>query len=205
MRRGAGQPRPVGASSTGSFRALAYVHAQQKHRWRWTTSAEQGEDYSRRALTLAWSACTKLAAGVDEPFAGRLASGGCATVEVGLETLTPDGQLLFDKRQTPELFRRVLGSLVGAGISVVVNYITGLPGVDPAEEAHWLAWVRREVAGVGPLAKVEHNTFQLERLSPMGKAPDRYGLRVTRTWPWASVMAWELLADSKIPHADADT
>lgn len=148
---------------------------------------------------LPWSACTKLAAGIDEPFARRLAAGGCATIEVGLETLTPDGQLLFDKRQTPELFRGVLGSVVGAGISVVINYMTGLPGADSAEEAHWLAWVQAEVEALGGQAKVEHNSFQLERLSPMGRAPDRYGLRVTQTWPWASVMAWERAVSGASP------
>lgn len=157
-------------------------------------------DYVARQVDgrLRWSACTKLAPSIDAPFARRLARAGCATIEVGLETLTPDGQLLFDKRQTPELFRRVLGALVGEGISVVVNYMTGLPGVDPTEEAEWLAWVREEVVGVGPLVKVEHNTFQLERLSPMGQDPSRFGLRVTRAWPWASVMAWERPADRAV-------
>lgn len=138
-----------------------------------------------------WSACTKLHARIDAAFARSLAASGCATIEVGLETLTSDGQLLFDKRQTPDLFVRVTEALAAAGISVVVNYMTGLPGVDHGDEQRWLAWVQMATARLGALGKVEHNGFQLERLSPMGEAPGRYGLVVTRTWPWASVMAWE--------------
>ena len=138
-----------------------------------------------------WSACTKLHARIDGAFARTLAASGCATIEVGLETLTGDGQLLFDKRQTPDLFIRVTEALAAAGIAVVVNYMTGLPGVEHADEQTWLAWVQTATARLGALGKVEHNGFQLERLSPMGEAPGRYGLRVTRTWPWASVMAWE--------------
>lgn len=141
-----------------------------------------------------WGACTKLHPSIDGAFARRLAASGCATIEVGLETLTSDGQLLFDKRQTPELFCRVTDALAGAGVPVVVNYMTGLPGVEPQEEARWLAWVKGVVGQFGEYGKVEHNSFQLERLSPMGLAPERYGLRATRSWPWASVMGWERLA-----------
>jgi hypothetical protein len=40
-------------------------------------------------------------------------------------------------------------------------------------------------------AKIEHNTFQLERLSPMGREPAQYGLVVTERWPWATVLGWQ--------------
>lgn len=138
-----------------------------------------------------WSACTKLNASLDRALLRRLAESSCATLEFGLETLTEEGQLRFDKRQTPALFERVAEAAVGAGIAVVVNYMTGIPGVSPQEEEHWLGWVRERVARLGVLAKVEHNTLQVERLSPMGMRPDRFGIHITRTWPWATVMAWD--------------
>ncbi len=138
-----------------------------------------------------WSACTKLHPAFDGAFVQALASMGCATVEFGLETLTPGGQLLFDKHQTPALFQRATQALAGAGIAVVVNYMTGLPGGDPAEEAAWLAWVKGNIADLGDRAKVEHNRFQLERLSPMVRDPAAFGIRVLKAWPWSSVMAWE--------------
>jgi hypothetical protein len=44
------------------------------------------------------------------------------------------------------------------------------------------------------VAKVEHNTFQLERLSSMGRSPAAFGLGSVRSWPWESVMEWQLAA-----------
>lgn len=140
-----------------------------------------------------WSACTKLHPRLDGPLLRRLAAAGCATLEVGLETLTPSGQLVIEKPQTLPLFLAFLDAAAAAGISVVVNYITGFPGADAADEQVWLAVVRAALAERQPrlVAKVEHNTFQLERLSPMGKRPADFGLRVVERWPWASVVAWE--------------
>ena len=139
-----------------------------------------------------WGALTKIHSALAAGLARRLASAGCVTLEVGLETLSPAGQALFHKQQSPELFRRTLGNLADAGIAVIVNYMTGLPGVEAEDEAKWLHWVGGSAAEVGALARVEHNTFQLERMAPMGLKPEQYGIRVTRSWPWASVMAWDV-------------
>lgn len=141
-----------------------------------------------------WSACTKLHPRLDTAFLRQLAAGGCATLEFGLETLSPTGQAMIDKRQSADLFLRVLDGCAESGISVVVNYITGFPGVPADEDARWLAFVRDALATRPTLTgKIEHNRFQLERLSPMGRAPASSGLRVTERWPWASVLGWELL------------
>lgn len=139
-----------------------------------------------------WSACTKLHAGLNADFLLPIAAAGCRTLEVGLETLTESGQRLILKRQTPELFLGFLNAAAAVGISVVVNYITGLPGADAREERRWLATVLAEIKTRPSLtAKVEHNEFQLERLSPMGRSPDQFGLVVTGSWPWASVLNWK--------------
>lgn len=141
---------------------------------------------------VAWSACTKLHVAFDKPFLRRLKDAGCATLEFGLETLSPNGQLLIDKKQALPLFLRVLDAAAEAGVAVVVNYITGFPGTDRVDEARWLDRVRVALEDrPGLVAKLEHNTFQLERMSPMGRQPGDYGLRVVQSWPWASVMAWE--------------
>lgn len=139
-----------------------------------------------------WSACTKLHPALDERLLSSLAGGGCWTLEFGLETLTRTGQLLIDKRQTPDLFLRTLDAADRAGISVVVNYITGFPGVPAEDDAGWLAFVHQALADRPALAaKIEHNRFQLERRSPLGRAPATAGLRVTEEWPWATVLGWE--------------
>jgi len=138
-----------------------------------------------------WSACTKLSPVLDRAFLRRLASAGCATLEVGLETLTPAGQLLIDKRQTWPLFLDVLDAAAHARISLVVNYMTGFPAVDAAEEAAWLDRVRTAIAERDLTAKLEHNVFQLERRAPMAGRLAALGIRVTRGWPWSSILEWD--------------
>jgi hypothetical protein len=139
-----------------------------------------------------WSACTKLNLKYDQGFLKRIVAGGCSTLEFGLETLTPGGQLLIDKRQTIDLFVRTLDAAEAAGLAVVINYMTALPGADAEQDQLWLERVRDSLRTRPNLvAKVEHNTFELERLSPIGRSPESFGVRVTKTWPWATIMEWE--------------
>lgn len=152
--------------------------------------AEAGAVIAGRAP---WSACTKLHPRLDAPFLRQLAADGCATLEFGLETLSPTGQAIIDKRQSVALFLRVLDGAMEAGLSVVVNYITGFPGVPEEEDTRWLAFVQESLAARPTLiGKIEHNRFQLERLSPIGRDPMASGLRVTESWPWASILGWEV-------------
>lgn len=154
--------------------------------------AEAGAVIAGRAP---WSACTKLHPRLDAPFLRQLAADGCATLEFGLETLSSAGQAMIDKRQSVGLFLRVLDGATEAGISVVVNYITGFPSVPEEEDARWLDFVRDALAArPGLVGKIEHNRFQLERLSPMGRDPAASGLRVIESWPWTSVLGWEVSA-----------
>lgn len=100
--------------------------------------------------------------------------------------------MLIDKKQSLALLLNTLDAAASAGISIVVNYITGFPGMSAEEESQYLELTRREITARSDLrAKLEHNTFQLERMSPMGLNPAAHGLRVTQTWPWSSIMAWE--------------
>jgi hypothetical protein len=145
-----------------------------------------------------WSACTKLSRTLDCKLLRHLAAAGCVTLELGLETLTPEGQLLINKRQAWPLFLDVLDAAAGARIALVVNYMTGFPGVDAGEEEDWLERVRAAVSERDLIAKVEHNVFQLERRSPMGQQPARSGMRVTSMWPWSSVMEWAPVAAESV-------
>ena len=75
-------------------------------------------------------------------------------------------------------------------LSLVVNYITGFPW--EADEANAkLHWVQDFIqTQLGSLGCVEHNSFELERLSPMAQDPRKYGIDVSklRHWPWAAVV-----------------
>ena len=87
------------------------------------------------------------------------------------------------------MFLDTLDNAAATGLPLVVNYITGFPGEAPDEAARWLQWVEREIALRRPalVAKVEHNTFQMERLAPLARDPR---IDITRTWPWATVLGW---------------
>ena len=141
-----------------------------------------------------WSVCTKLHGRLGSvEHLVRLREAGLHTIEIGLETLTERGQLVADKRQSRSLFLAFLDAAEVAGIAVVVNYMTGLPGVGELEELTWLRRVRADLAARPRLvAKVEYNTMQVERRSPLGQRPGAFQVRVVKEWPWASVVAWEL-------------
>ena len=138
-----------------------------------------------------WSACTKLHRRLGPRFLRKLAAGGCRTLELGLETLSTDAQALIDKRQSADLLLRTVDGAAQAGIALVVNYITGFPGADGAEERRWLEWLDQQLSSrSGLTARLERNSFQLERLSPMGRRPANFRLQITRDWPWSTVLAW---------------
>jgi len=153
----------------------------------------------RIAGRVRWSGCTKLHASLDAMALRRLAQGGCDTLEIGLETIDPEQQRRIEKKQSKELFLRVLDAAGEADVGLVVNYITGFPGQDGFAAAEELAWVREEIIRRPRLrAVVEHNDFQLERLSPMARSPEAWRIEVTGEWPWASVLGWRM---AKSPHA----
>lgn len=145
-----------------------------------------------------WSGCTKLAWGLDASTLRSLGAGGCHTLEIGLETLVEGAQALVDKRQSRPLFVRTLDAAAEAGIVLVVNYMTGFPGVAEEDEAQGLADLEAllsERAG-RLVARVEHNRFELERLSPLASCPPP-GLTVTGGWPWSSVLSWSFRGASR--------
>jgi len=138
-----------------------------------------------------WSGCTKLHRRLNVELFAKLAASGCTTLEVGVETLSPTAQRLVEKKQALPLLEQVIEAAAATGVGLVVNYITGFPGEDLRAELLLLKHVERLVDRPDLRARVEHNTFQLERLAPMARNPGRYGIRVLASWPWASVLAWE--------------
>jgi len=116
-------------------------------------------------------------------------------LEIGLETLDETSQGIINKPQSPALLRSFLDAAADAGVAIVINYLTGLPGADAREEQHWLQIVHEEVAARPNLkAMIEHNIFQLEMLSPMGSNPSAYGIEIARRWPWSSLLEFRLKA-----------
>jgi hypothetical protein len=147
-----------------------------------------------------WAACTKLSHQLcDTDKLVRLRDNGLTTLEVGLESLLLQTQQLIGKVQSPRLFEEFVASVSCVpGLSLVVNYMTGFPWEVPSEAQEKFEEVRAILGrylGVrdsdpGSRAKLEHNTFELERLAPMAKNPAKYGIQQDnlKIWPWASVI-----------------
>ena len=147
-----------------------------------------------------WSACTKLT----EHLATRellhsLYNGGCRTLELGIETLDPDTMALIGKVQSEDTLHRLLDAAAAVQLPLVLNYITGFPGEGEKAAAAYSRLseeVARRKIQAGLVASIEHNTFQLERLSPMGMDPSKFGLTVTTD-------ASTIPAATVLPHREA--
>ncbi|NUQ77237.1 MAG: radical SAM protein [Polyangiaceae bacterium] len=155
--------------------------------------ARLSEMAARIAGRARWSACTKINRGFGPELFKEIARGGCDTLEIGLETIDPDSQKLIEKRQSIDLFLRTLDAAAASGVGLVINYITGFPGTSRQDGERELHWLRKSIEERRPALRaiIEHNDFQLERLSPMAARPAAFGLRVTGEWPWASVLRWD--------------
>ena len=149
----------------------------------------------RIAGRVRWSACTRFSSELDDARLQKLAAAGCATLELGLETLTRAGQRVARKAQSGPLVQAVLRAAAQAGIALVINYMMGFPGVERQEEERTLADLQRELNELRELpglrSHLELNDLQVERGSAMGRAPAEHGVRVIERWPWSTVMAWE--------------
>lgn len=139
-----------------------------------------------------WSACTKLAPNLDSELLSLIARKGCRTLEVGLESLNAETQERIDKIQPMNLLDHFLEAASSAGISVVLNYMTGFPWEDSRQADALLQELKDRLGRYrGLIARVEHNRFNLERLSPMAIQPEKYSLEITGMWPWSSILDWK--------------
>jgi hypothetical protein len=121
-----------------------------------------------------------------------LRRGGLATLEVGLESLLPDTQIRLGKVQPRSLYEDFLRNVSKVpDLSLVVNYITGFPWEEESEAMAGLQDARDLLSlYLGSRGRIEHNYFELERLSPMARSPTRFFVDEQRikAWPWASVL-----------------
>jgi hypothetical protein len=109
----------------------------------------------------------------DPAFARELAEGGCAMLQLGVETAAPRLCEALGKGTDPELVRRVLRSTAAAGIRNHVYLLFGLPTeADPEREAT-LAFVEAEADAIHA---VNPALLNLPKGSPMHRHPERFGI-----------------------------
>ncbi|KAG7340813.1 hypothetical protein IV203_024356 [Nitzschia inconspicua] len=145
-----------------------------------------------------WSACTKLHPKLADVFLlATLTYNGLTTLEVGLESLLPETQRRVAKEHPPYLLEDFLAAADSAGdLAIVVNYITNFPWEDEAESIAGLDAAKGLVNYyLGAKGKVEHNSFELERQSPIAQSPAKYAIcsESLRYYPWASIVPYEVM------------
>jgi hypothetical protein len=129
----------------------------------------------------------------------RLNANGLATLEVGLESLLKETQERIHKVQPQSLYEQFVADVSKVpDLSLVINYMVGFPWEDQEaalaklQEAEYI--LERHLGGfASDRACIELNDFELERLAPMARFPELYGIdpRQIRSWPWASVLEYK--------------
>lgn len=132
------------------------------------------ETIRTRRLPLRWHGFVRLEARFGDPgFAQRLAEGGCAMLQWGLETASPRLLKLMDKGVTAPQARQVLRSSAEAGIKNHAYLLFGLPTETEADRECTLSFVQEEAASLHDL---NASILNLPRRSPMHDEPERFGI-----------------------------
>lgn len=140
------------------------------------------------ARPVAWSATTKAARRL-ALAAPLLAESGLATVELGIESISPATQKLFDKRADLGMIEDVIFALASQQVLVVINLIFGAPGesIDDAEQQ--LAWFNRMRDMAPGYIDGSLNLLEIVRGSPMERIPPPE-VTLSGVAPWAYCYRW---------------
>ncbi len=139
-------------------------------------------------LGVEWSVTTKVDQRLVE-LAPLLAAAGLRTVELGVETIHPRGQRLFQKYASLDLVEDVVHSFIQHEVVVVVNLIFGLPGETLDEAERQLAWFHGLQSGDAGLIDGSLNMLEIVRGSPLAQGRTD-SLTVRGVAPWAYCYEW---------------
>lgn len=139
-----------------------------------------------------FSACTRLRPRLGRERLRRWAEAGLRTIEVGVESVDDATLRAIDKRQRLEDVEALLCDAADLPIHLVLNVMFGWPGQSEEQALRDLGWFEEVLPSRYPRTRfsTERNMLQVERLSPMGRDPERFGICVTATFPWATAVCW---------------
>jgi len=139
-----------------------------------------------------WAATTRITPRLGRQRLERLTAQGLRTLEFGVESLDPATLGMIDKKQRLNDLEVLLEDAAGLELHLVLNVMFGFPGQTFEDANATCAMLEETFPMRYPHThfSTERNLLQLETLSPMGRDPDRYGVRIHERWPWASVMSW---------------
>jgi|GEM_PF-2164055 len=128
----------------------------------------------RAGLDVRWSDSWRVTPSPPGVFA-ELAAGGCVGLTFGVESGSRRMLQRMRKGHRPEDATRVVREAAAAGIFTRVNLLPCFPGETAAELAETVDWVSANARAIDDLAP---SSFYLDALSPIGRDPERFGLRV---------------------------
>jgi radical SAM superfamily enzyme YgiQ (UPF0313 family) len=137
---------------------------------------------------VSWSATTKVNRRL-ALVAPLLAESGLVTLEVGIESISPATQKLFDKQADLTMIEDVILALTEQRVLVVINLIFGAPGETPDDAERQLAWFTRMRDRAPGFIDGSLNLLEIVRGSPMErKTPP--GVTLSGVAPWAYCYKW---------------
>lgn len=141
-------------------------------------------------LGIEWSATTLLNPSLSRELLSLIASAGCRTLEVGLETTDPTGQSLFDKEMDLDMIESVVSTAAESGIVMVLNQIFGWPGQSLDSAKKQLDWYERLRDRFPEHIRASFNLLEINRASPMATRPEAFGIELHGIGPWAFSYDW---------------
>lgn len=128
----------------------------------------------RERLPIAWHGFVRAEEAFADPaFARHLAQGGCAMLQFGVESGSPEMLRRMGKGIDPELSRRILATTAAAGIRNHVYLLFGLPGETTPDRELTLSLVRDQA---GSIHAINSALLNLPKGSPMYRRPERFGI-----------------------------
>ena len=127
-----------------------------------------GKELKRIGLPATWNCYLNVTDHLAKPeICEKLYEAGCRSVQLGLETLSPDTLLREHKQwNTPENYGRILANLKAAGIQTHVFLLVGIPG----EPLHWgLKWTAFLEEYGDSILTIKSGRYRLTRHSPEEK------------------------------------
>jgi len=136
--------------------------------------AELSTIIAAEGLPLRWHGFVRVEPELAQPeFARLLGRGGCALLQIGVESGSARLLELMGKGAAPELARRVLETTAAAGIRNQIYLLFGLPTESDADRELTLELVE---AASGSIHAINPALLNLPRSSPMHRHADRFGI-----------------------------
>ncbi len=163
------------------------------------TLVEIARGLAKRGARLTWFAITRFENGFTRRVLEELFEGGCRRLFFGFETASPRMQQLMGKGIHLHTVKRILRDCVDIGIAAEIGLFFGFPG---EEDKDALMTVDFVAENSDLIHRCDADVFECLRISPVGMAPEKYGIEIVEPAGQWYNLVWKDLtgATLKDPH-----